>query len=129
MSPLAHALPHALQLASSLWRSLQTPLQSVWPDGQPHVLFEQTLPPVHWLLHAPQLALSFVVLMQFGPHCMFGDWQVGVHVPPWHVVVGGLHAVPQPPQSVLLVCVSTHWPLQNARPLAQMFVHVPLLHV
>jgi hypothetical protein len=127
--PLAHALPHALQFASSDWRSTQVPLQSVWPAGQPHVLFEQTLPPVHALLHAPQFALSFVVLRQFGPHCMFGGWQVGVHVPDWQVVVGVLHALPQPPQSVLLVCGSTHWPLQNSRPVAQMSVHTPLLHV
>jgi len=99
------------------------------PAGQPHVLFEQTLPPVHGLLHAPQLLLSVVVLMQFGPHCMFGDWQVAVHVPAWQVVVGGLHGLPQPPQSVLLVCGFTHTPLQSTRPVAQMSVHVPLLHV
>ena len=50
------------QLAVSLVRLRQVPLQSVWPDGHVHVDPLQVRPPGQTVPHAPQLLLSLVRL-------------------------------------------------------------------
>jgi hypothetical protein len=56
------------QLARSLVKSTQTPLQRVVLGGQAQVPALQVWPPLQDLSHAPQLALSVWVSTQEAPH-------------------------------------------------------------
>src|SRR6187401_1673444 len=52
--PIAHALPHAPQLASLCFRSTHTSLQSCWFAAQPHTPATHAAPVAHGLLQPPQ---------------------------------------------------------------------------
>ncbi len=56
--PEAQVVPQAPQFARSEVRSLHTPEQAVWPEGQPQVPETQEVPPVHLVPQVPQLRES-----------------------------------------------------------------------
>jgi len=102
-------VPQVPQLPTFVEVLTQTPLQLVWPDGQPEpqAPFEHTCPLWHTVPHAPQLAASVAVLTH-APHQVSPVPQVGaqVHetftqVPSRHTA-SAPHTVPHEPQFALL---------------------------
>jgi hypothetical protein len=79
------------------------------PAGQAHADRWQVIPPVHWLLHAPQLFGSLVM----STHCPLAPlpqsvWPVGqMQVPLWQTSLDR-QALPHPPQLPWSVIGSTH---------------------
>jgi hypothetical protein len=84
------------------------------------------VPPPHTVLHVPQFALSVCSLTQPLPHATSGVVHVRVHLPAAQTCAP-LQSVPQAPQSLGLVAVSTHWPPQDDWPAGQ--AHVPLVQL
>jgi hypothetical protein len=70
------------------------------------------VPPLHTMLQPPQLALSLVSSTQYVPQAVKPLLHVSVQSAATQVWLPE-QATPQAPQSDLLVCVSTHVPLQR----------------
>jgi hypothetical protein len=110
-SPAAHLVVHAPQLFGSLCVAVQTPKQSVCPDGHWHA------PPMHvWPLaqafpHPPQLPGSLFVLTHAPLHDVWPDGHA--HAPPAHAWPEG-QALPHLPQLFGSVCSLTQAPPQLA---------------
>jgi hypothetical protein len=120
---VGQALPQAPQFARSVWRSLQTPLQLVWPVGQQSP-FEQAVPVPQVIPQPPQLASSVFVSTQDPPQFTRPTAQ---HFP-LEQAVPDPQAIPQPPQLASSVFVSTHsgdWLGQLVAPALQVQVPPP----
>jgi hypothetical protein len=103
----------------------QVPAQSNRPVPQLTLQLPpvQTAPPVHALVHWPQLRLSVAVLVQTPLQSASPAGQA--QLPPvqlWPT----LHAVPQAPQFVGSVFSSTHRPPQIVCPAGHVAVQAPL---
>jgi hypothetical protein len=82
-------------------------------------------PPSQTVAHEPQLVLLVEVLTHWLPHSV--SPVMHLHEPAWHVAAAG-QVVPHVPQLKLLVCRSTHCPLQTVWP-AVGHLHAPLWQV
>jgi hypothetical protein len=131
----AHAVAQLPQWVTSVVSFAQLPEQLVSPAPHvvPHEPAEQTWPPTHAVLHAPQLPLSTCVLTSH-PLAGFPSQSANpvAHAPITHVPVAQvvaafakLHRIPHPPQlatSLLFVGVSQPFaaaPSQSPYPTAQ----------
>jgi hypothetical protein len=139
----AHTEPHDPQLLLSEFTFVHVPLQSVYGDAQAHEPLTQVALPLQKTPQRPQLFLSFDRFAHEAPgpvpHWVSGVWHETTQLPDWHKGWLEVHAMPQPPQFVLLDCVSTQLPspggkkppILNAHcvsPAGQLqvpFVHVP----
>lgn len=136
---LAHACPQKPQLPLSFVRSTHDVPHLAMPAPQftAHAPLLQTCPPVHRLPHMPQLLPSELTSAHvpappppIPKPPMHAVSPVGqLQLPPLHVAPFG-HTLPQPPQSRVFVCVSTHAPFMphDVSPVGQPAVHVPLTH-
>jgi hypothetical protein len=99
-----------------LQRDRPTPqLASHWPPVH-------TVPPVHALLHAPQLRLSVAVLVQAFSQRV---WLVGHAQLPEPQASPGSHVIPQAPQFPGSLFSLTQSPLHRVCELGQVVEHVP----
>jgi hypothetical protein len=121
--PLVHVPLQGLlqppQLAVLVFVSTQVPLHCIWPaTGQAHWLFMHVVPPVHLLLHEPQLFGSVLSVAHTPPEQSIVPvgHPIEEHAPLAQTCVP-VHLLPHWPQ--LLVSCETHWLLQLSRPLPQ----------
>jgi hypothetical protein len=109
-----HTEPHEPQLLLSDFRLVHVPLQSVYGDAQVHEPLMQVELPVQNTPHRPQLFLSFDRFAHEAPgpvpHWVSGVWHETTQLPDWHKGWLEVHAMPQPPQFVLLDWVSVQLP-------------------
>jgi hypothetical protein len=100
--PVAHLVPHAPQLETSVRRLLHVPLQFDCPELQ-QIPFEQVCPDVQAKPHAPQLVGSLGSETHLPLHAVVPELQVRQSVPAGlhplaHVPVAAAAQVPAPSQ-------------------------------
>jgi hypothetical protein len=120
--PIAHANPHAPQLAKLAERSTHWPLQraGVVPVTHPQVPARHCAPPGQTSPQIPQFCRSVARFTHAPLHAVMPGWHEVAHWL-WLHTSPGAHANPHWPQSCGLDVRSTHWPKQN--------VGVPAVHV
>jgi hypothetical protein len=104
--PGEHASPQAPQFAFDVFRSAQTPAQSVVPGLHAQLLFMHTSAPAQICPQNPQLFLLLVRSTHELPHRASPEPQAAEHVPALHACPP-MHRLPQAPQLVALDCRST----------------------
>jgi len=127
--PASQTFPQVPQFFLSTFVFVQTPWPASTsphmpnPAGQPHIEFMQISPAPHVLLHPPQFAGLFVMLVQTGgmPHRVVSIGHV--QAPALHTVPP-VQAIPQPPQLFESVFVSTQAPVQFVVPVGHVVVQV-----
>jgi len=104
---------HAPQLSAFEVRSTQTPLQSLWPDGQVQTPPLHVAVAGHVLPQPPQLVVSELSLTHDAPHCVSPAPQVAVQLP-FEQTDPVAQTWPHEPQSLGLDEVSTHTSPQSS---------------
>jgi hypothetical protein len=124
----AQARPHMPQLAASVCRSLQAPIQRLWPLGQLgcwHTPPTQVSPMPQAAPQLPQLAVLVLVSTQVMPQAVWpvGQFMAATQAPAVQVCEAE-HAVPQVPQLLASVCGLTQPPPHRSCPIGQVMVGV-----
>ncbi len=119
--PAAHALPHEPQFAVSVCRLRQVVPQRDCPEGQHEMAPPWQKPePLawHWSMPANVRHQMQPGVAAQPPHVVLVHVGATMHLPPVHCCPVG-HALPQAPQCVRLVCVSTQVEPQRVCPEGQ----------
>ena len=106
------AVPHAPQLLTFVFVSTQAPAQTIWPTGHLQAPLKQV-----WLFmqvapHVPQLVESLFRSTQAPPQALSPPAQLAEQTPLLHTGVVPEQTVPQAPQFLGSLVVSTQTPLQ-----------------